>query len=481
MDWSKLLTEERIRPNKSMYVNEIRSEFQKDYHRIIESSAFRRLQDKTQVFPLEKSDFIRTRLTHSLEVSSIAKSLGQIVTKKLVKYRKIDDCPEGFEMNVIDILQCAGLLHDIGNPPFGHFGETVIQDWFEKNLSKYEYKEKPLIEYFDKQMIKDLYNFEGNAQALRIITKLHNLVDTNGMNLTKALLCTLIKYPSSSVEIRKNRSVKHKKMGYFYAEKETFHDIVTSTGTEYNRHPLTFLLEAADDIAYLTADIEDAAKKGLIDSHTIKLELKKILDEEKSAIDNGHLSEEEVNGKTKYLKEALDDLIAKEAKASQKPNPGFSAVQNWIIKVQGLLINSATYSFDVNYAEIMNGSYNYDLFFGTFGEGLVEALKKIAYEYIFCDRSIQKIEIAAEKIIGTLLDLFIPAVIYYDTEVKLSALDKKVVNLISESHTHVYRETSVNSSESEKLYLRLLMVTDFISGMTDSYAKELYNELNGIK
>ena len=195
MNWNKLLCSERIRTyQKSTISRDLRTEFEKDYHRIIGSASFRRLQDKTQVFPLDKSDYVRTRLTHSLEVSSFAKSLAQNVGEKIIQECKDENFTWKNKEDISNILQCAGLLHDIGNPPFGHFGETTIREWFKYNLSKLEYNGQKIDEYLEPQMLQDLYNFEGNAQAFRLVTKLHFLVDENGMNLTKALLATIIKY-----------------------------------------------------------------------------------------------------------------------------------------------------------------------------------------------------------------------------------------------------------------------------------------------
>jgi dGTPase len=271
-NWQDLLCPERIREAHSVDASDLRSEYEKDYHRIIGSASFRRLQDKTQVFPLDKSDFVRTRLTHSLEVSSLSKSLAQNVGRSIV--RNIKDptfLPEN-QADICDILQCAGLLHDIGNPPFGHFGETSIRPYFRENLSRISYRvpgamqELPLDELLLPQMMADFCHFEGNAQALRLVTKLHFLVDAHGMNLTKALLATIIKYPVSSLEVdKKSPDICRHKMGFFYADRETYDSITDACEIPAGRrHPLTFVLEAADDIAYLTADIEDSYKKGLI-------------------------------------------------------------------------------------------------------------------------------------------------------------------------------------------------------------------------
>ena len=276
MNWNQLLCPERIRSiTKSTTNRDLRTEFEKDYHRITGSAAFRRLQDKTQVFPLDKSDFIRTRLTHSLEVSSFAKSLGQNVGEKIISGNLDPNFGLRQKEDICAILQCAGLIHDIGNPPFGHFGETAIQDWFKSNLKKLTFKGKPIEDLLNEQMKQDFYNFEGNTQALRVVSKLHFLVDEHGMNLTKALLATIIKYPGSSLEIdKKSGNIKTKKMGYLYAEKDLFEDIEQSTGTNKARHPLTYLLEAADDIAYKTADMEDSIKKNCITYSQLLDELK---------------------------------------------------------------------------------------------------------------------------------------------------------------------------------------------------------------
>lgn len=279
MKWEQLLSGQRQRMGYAKHgtkSNDLRSEFEKDYHRIIGSASFRRLQDKTQVFPLDKSDFIRTRLTHSLEVSSFGKSLGQNIGEYILTYKKDPDFTVEMKEDICNILQCAGLIHDIGNPPFGHFGETAIREWFQKNLPSLEYKGRKLEEALLPQMKEDFLNFEGNAQALRLVTKLHYLVDENGMNLTYALLNTIVKYPVSSLEIRSTQDIRTKKMGYYYADRDLFSEIERETGTKGRRHPLTFILEAADDLAYKTADVEDAFVKGFLSYYQLREELKKL-------------------------------------------------------------------------------------------------------------------------------------------------------------------------------------------------------------
>lgn len=469
MNWQQLLCTDRIRNYKGNPNSEdLRTEFEKDYHRIIGSASFRRLQDKTQVFPLDKSDFVRTRLTHSLEVSSFAKSLGQNISKKILLDIKDEGFQESYQADVCDILQCAGLLHDIGNPPFGHFGETVIRQWFLKNLGRFTYNGRSLMEVLSQQMKEDFFNFEGNTQALRLVTKLHYLVDANGMNLTKGLLGTIIKYPVSSLEINKDSgNIKDKKMGYYYAEGEIFADIQEALGTYGERHPLAYVLEAADDIAYRTADIEDAFKKGCITYGQLVQELKQ----------KGE--GEEKDSEYSKLVLALEDRYRK-ALERGVAQPETYAVQNWVIRIQGKLIACATYGFTANYQEIMEGTYKRDLFSGTCGERIAQVLGDIAYRYAFTSRPILKLEVAAEAILTFLLDKFVDAAIYYDTDTKLNAVQEKIIALISDNYKAIYKIYSKDRSDAEKLYLRLLLVTDSICGMTDSYAKGLYQELNGL-
>ena len=301
MNWKNILCEDRIRQfSKSTSSRDLRTEFEKDYHRIISSAAFRRLQDKTQVFPLDKNDYVRTRLTHSLEVSSFARSLGQSVGQSIINNKLSKDFSYEQRESISDILECAGLIHDIGNPPFGHFGESAIQDWCKNNFVKLTFKEKKIDEILSDEQKNDFYHFEGNAQALRVVSKLHFLVDENGMNLTKALLSTIIKYPVNSTGIDKySGNIRTKKMGYFDADKDIFENVDASVGSNGNRNPLTYLLEAADDIAYLTADIEDSLKKGMISLDTLILEINKRISksQNKEAADFANQCLEKLNKK----------------------------------------------------------------------------------------------------------------------------------------------------------------------------------------
>lgn len=487
MEWGKLLCTDRVRNYKSNSSSDLRTEYEKDYHRIIGSASFRRLQDKTQVFPLDNSDFIRTRLTHSLEVSSFGKSLGQNISQRILKEVKDATFLPEYQGYLCDILQCAGLLHDIGNPPFGHFGETAIRDWFGRYLPEkmYEWEDgtrEPVSEILSPQMQEDFYNFEGNTQALRVVGKLHYLVDENGMNLTKSLLGTIIKYPGSSLEIKSSSHIKHKKMGYYYAEQRLYKDLQESLGTHGNRHPLAFVLEAADDIAYKTADIEDAVKKGCITYETLLVELK--------AAGSKIAQTKQGPG----FEKMVDSLEHKFSSAQKRglSNPQMNAIQNWVVFIQGWMINSATACFVEHYRAIMDGSYGAngeDLFTDTDGKAMMTALGDIAYRYAFQIKPILKLELAAQSIFDFLLEKFSDAALYFDTDKPLSEVHRKMMALVSDNYIAIYRhfskevdnsEESGRKKEAKKLYLRLLLVTDTVCGMTDSYAKRLYQELKGI-
>jgi len=316
------------------------------------------------------------------------------------------------------------------------------------------------------QMKQDLYQFEGNAQALRLVSKLHFLVDEQGMNLTYALLNTIIKYPVSSVEMNKNSgNIKDKKMGYYLADSDIFEEIQKEIGTNGRRHPLTFILEAADDIAYKTADIEDAFVKGYLSYYTLKKELGKL----------------ELKGGGQYFNpvEQLEKQYERGISKGVK-SPEEYAVKNWIVRAQGFLISCATFGFTSNYEAIMNGTYKHDLFHNTFCESFIKKLGSIAYEHVFTSTSIFKMEVSGATIINFLMDKLIGAAINYDTKAGMGSMDQRLMSMISENYKNAYHYHAEGKDEGYRLYLRLLLVTDYICGMTDSYAKRLYQELNAV-
>lgn len=482
MEWERLLSVERIVAKESM-PNEFDkypiNELEKDYQAIISSSAFRRLQDKTQVFPLDKSDFVRTRLTHSIEVSTIAKQLGKMATQNKSEY-----LPEEFKENakIVEeipmILSCAGLLHDLGNPPFGHFGEVVIGEWFREKLTdnNFTFKGEKIGDKLTPQMKADLMNFEGNAQALRIVTKTVKNSEGYGINLSYSVLNSLIKYPTNSIEFNSTASdCKSHKLGYFYAEKSVFEEICDKTGTKngdfFSRHPLAFLMEAADDIAYTTADLEDAMKKDLFSLTDFILYFE------------GKIKEYDKKGVyVVYTEDLLDNLKKRIDTQKESKESDFVVFQKWMEVVRQWLMYVVAYSFSRHYKDILAGDYKRDLFAETFHEYTIKILKGAMKKFVFNNNEILKLELAAQKIIGSLLDDFIPAVLYFgveDQDYKLTKADKKLLHILSENYKDDYNH-SKGKDEAENLYLRFLMVTDYISGMTDSFAKNLYQDINGL-
>lgn len=474
MNWKQLLSTKRHRdaryssPQREQA--DLRSEFEKDYHRIIGSASFRRLQDKTQVFPLDKSDFIRTRLTHSLEVSSFAKSLGQNIGEQILADRLDPEFTPGMKEDICHILQCAGLIHDIGNPPFGHFGEIAIREWFMRNLPALTYHGEILEEFLDSRMCQDFYHFEGNAQALRLVSKLHFLVDEHGMNLTYALLGSILKYPVSAEEMDPDsEDISRKKMGYYLADREIFEEIQRETGTKGRRHPLSFILEAADDIAYKTADIEDAYVKGFVSYNRLLRELREM---EAEMDDTGKEALHPARRLETYYRRGEEKGV---------PDPEEYAVKNWIVRMQSFLIGCASGGFISHYGAIMEGTYKKDLFAGTGAEKLMELLGDLADRAVFTSEAIFRMEVTEAAILEYLMDRFVSAAIKYDDPAaELDSIETRMIHFISGNYKSTYHHEARGKGEKERLYLRLLLATDYICGMTDSYAKRLYQELKAM-
>lgn len=480
MEWKVLLSTDKLaheEPEPKAFLQYPINEFEKDYNRIVSSAAFRRLQDKTQVFPLDKSDFVRTRLTHSIEVSTIARQLGIMISKNTTEYKPSDidlDDAEG----IASVLLCAGLLHDLGNPPFGHFGETIIGDWFKDNIKTITYKSKPLKAWLTDQMVSDLENFEGNAQALRILLKAKHNSD---INLSKAIISTLVKYPTDSLSFKKkDPDIKKHKLGFYAAEQEEFRSISASVGTLDDngticRHPLTYLLEAADDIAYATADLEDAFKKKLFTLDAFIAYFKGSNDS-KDIIPHGNPA---------FYSDILINDLCKRRGNTLTAEGDNKAFKEWLNYTRRWLMYVAVYRFSSKYHDIMSGTYGDDLFKGTNHSLTIKILKDAMVKFAFNTPSILKLELSAQTILSFLLDKFVHAVLYSDYEdgekgYVPSKADKKYLAILSENYKQDYYNAKTNA-EGFDLYLRLLMVTDYISGMTDSYARNLYRELSGIE
>lgn len=489
MDWSNLLTIERFSENGNRFSkNDAIKEYSfkkynrgnftcidDDYQTIIRSASFRRLQDKTQVFPLEKNDFVRTRLTHSIETSAIARKLGNMVLANIsLEINKNNNSYKDYQKNeeemstIPDLLACAGLLHDIGNPPFGHFGEVVMSDWFKDNIKYLKYKGTQIEDVLTTQQLEDLYHLDGNAQALRVVGKLHDLHNESGMNLTKSLLNILVKYPVKSTEVDKNsKDIKYHKLGYYASDFDMFDDIAQTTGTklndnEYARHPLTYLLEAADDIAYAAADIEDGLKKNYI---TVQ-----------DFIDYFEENVDESDDKNYSLLQKLKGQLEKNEQNE------LQVMQEWLDYVRDWLEYNAAYSFTYNYDAIMKGTYTKELLEGVYNSQTLKVLKGAADKYLFANKEINKVELSGSVILEFLLNKFVGAILEYDEkDIKMTKENKKIIGLLSQNHMNVYnREKEKCVGEGDKVYLKLHLVIDYISGMTDSYAKRLCQELRGV-
>ena len=514
MEWEKLLSKERF------YHSGDREESgRNDYDTIIRSTLFRRLQDKAQVFPLEADDYVRTRLTHSLEVSAIGKRLGELTFRRL-KERRIDAWfEENPETEFSDTLLCAGLVHDIGNPPFGHYGEEVIRDWFRVKIQDegFRFRGRPigeLLRAVDARMTADFENFEGNAQGLRILSKAGLREGSHDVNLTYAVINTLIKYPNPSTDFdRKSPDIKRHKVGYYYAEREVMDRVCTATGTKtdagYVRHPLVYIMEAADDIAYATADLADAVKKGRFTVRAFIEFYEKELDAVvgKCRAEELPSSARIARDQIELLKKAIRDDRTPELAAgksafcqtlahSDTPETEFTIFENWLERVRMWLMYGAEFTFTKNYESIMEGTYQGDLTEGNNGTDLLRILKKAMVTFVFHSQELISLELSARRIVESLLNDFIHAVKYADEPDErehLSTIDDRFLHMIPDNFKMDYLGAkkqvdarvaegaqSEEDAEAEKLYLRFLMVTDFISGMTDSYARNLYRIANGL-
>ena len=434
MQWQPLLSQKRLNKNNSSTAVEARSEFHKDYDRIVFSSAFRRLGRKTQVHPLSHNDHIHTRLTHSIEGGSVGRSLGLIVGEFL---RKNTYLPSGMLSHEIGaIVQAACLAHDIGNPPFGHAGEFAIRHWFKENSNKL--KLTPLEK-------NDFEIFEGNAQGFRVVSKTENHYNNGGLRLTYATLGTLIKYPWFSDHAR---AQNHGKFNFFQSERNIVENISHELGlihidnNHYCRHPLSYLMEAADDICYKILDIEDALELGMLNFDEVSAIFTKIAGIEST-----------------YHNDVAEDQTSRRRISHIRSK----AIEN--------LINTCADIFIANYVDIMHGKYTSELIkdiHGIVKDGIHEA-KDVTTNNIFLNRRKIELEIGSYATLETILDAFIVATNELKSENSISFKSKRILDLMG---ANVPKE---NLSYHE-CYLR---VTDWVSGMTDSYATHVANQLSG--
>lgn len=441
MIWEKLLSakrwgnEDRFAGNQK----ESRSEFQRDYDRIIFSSPFRRLQNKTQVFPLPGSVFVHNRLTHSLEVASVGRSLGTIFYNKIIDGdATIDDtCPLLCEIG--NIIASACLAHDLGNPAFGHSGESAISHYFTTGEGKI-YKDQVTAAQWE-----DLIHFEGNANALRILTHPFKGKGTGGFALTYATLAAIAKYPCASVAGHNKKNIFTKKYGFFQSEQSGFEKIaiemdlikVQESPLIYKRHPLVYLVEAADDICYNIIDLEDAHRLKILSYQEVEALLLPLCNDERMP---ARLAE-------------MDDDDAK--------------ITLMRAKSISTLIGQCSEVFFKQQQTILDGDFNQSLM-DAIEEPFLSVMKeieKVSVRKIYNYSSVVQIEVAGYKVMGGLLEEFIPAYLLNE-----SKYHQKLVELIPKQFL----------TDQEDAYTKIQSVLDFVSGMTDIYAVELFRKIKGI-
>jgi dGTPase len=453
MDWDSLLTPKRFHPGRALADFDGRNPFENDYSRIISSSFIRRLQDKTQVFPLEQSDFIRTRLTHSMEVSSIAASIGKSVEKKLIESGKMGPHLKG---HLPSLLFTTGLIHDLGNPPYGHFGEVAIQKFFR---SYFDDNDSTL----NKEEQADLVHFDGNVQTFRILRKLSFLGHEFSYNLTYPTLATIIKYPCGSLTGNRKgdtEDIKLKKFGYFSTEKDDYEEISKVLGLNGCRHPATFLLEAADDIAYSAADIEDGMKLKCLNYEIVYEVFAKI------AADGGG-EDKKIFDTLKTCKEAADKM----------PDVGNDyLVSKFRIETQVEMIQSVINQFIKVHDDILAGDYRRELLKDSPAKRIRQAFKDLS-KVVFEDPNVMQAEIAGYEVIGGLLDKFVRASKSDDFRADGGGLEGRYYRMISSSLRYIHEKYP---SKKNREYQNLQLIVDFISGMTDNYALNYYKKLTGV-
>lgn len=444
MQWSSLFSNKRLGSNNEATTGQsLRNEYLKDYDRLIFSSPFRRLQNKTQVFPLPGHVFVHNRLTHSLEVASVGRSLGQMVGEEIAKKypNQTDDFREFYKYQLSTVIATACLAHDIGNPPFGHSGEEAIRTFFE-NLTGNS-KQIFSSQLTDNQQ-KDFLFFEGNANTFRLLT--HSTLGLHRMAYTT--LASIVKYPSSSQFGFNKSSISTKKSGFFDADIANYETIskelclpkIENEKDIYARHPFVYLMEAADDICYRIIDLEDAARLKILTFEQVFDLLKGVVDPENLPKIEASLSKQHLdNQRLSYLRAIIINQLVQQCTAV--------FMQNEVALLEGRLNQSL---IDLLPENQLNG---------------IKKIDEISIKLIYNDKAVVEIELAGYNVIGGLLEEFFEAII--SPEKKKS---KKLLALVPPQF----------DVKNESFYEKTLAVVDYISGMTDLFAIDLFRKLKGI-
>ena len=440
MEWKQLISNKRFgQEHKHAERHDDRSEFKRDYDRLIFSSAFRRLQNKTQVFPLPGRIFVHNRLTHSLEVASVGMSIGNDISRRVIQKRP--ELKDTLVEEIGTIVSAACLAHDLGNPPFGHSGEKAIQTFFSEGPGQ-KIKSMVSSEFWD-----DITHFEGNANAFRILTHRFKGRRQGGFVMTYSMLASIVKYPFAS-----SLAGNHGKFGFFASEAESYRKIADELGIfcksapgeplKYARHPLVYMVEAADDICYEIMDIEDSHKLKILSFAETKHLLLSFFDEDIQQKIRQRIIDEEMtdeNEKVVYMRAS----------------------------VIGKLENECVAAFLAHEEEILAGTFEGSLI-DHISERQKKAYKeceKISYSKIYQSKPVLDIELSGYQIMATLMEVFIEAAVnpsrFYSKQL-------------------LRRVSSQYDIENENLEERIMAVIDYISGMTDIYALDIYQKINGI-
>lgn len=452
--WEDIFSINRV--GREKLKQEVRSSFQRDFDRLIFSSAFRRLQNKTQVFPLPGSTFVHNRLTHSLEVASVGRSLGKIVGNFVADNDlEKDTAAEFYRYELSNVIAAACLAHDIGNPAFGHSGEKALSAWFSENATQ-------LKSFFSPGEWADLVNFEGNANAFRILTHTFKGKLPGGFGLTYTTLASILKYPCDATAV--GASAHRKKYGFFQSEQDNFlelaeelHMIRDTTTTPaqtraaspqaFFRHPFVYLTEAADDICYQVIDVEDAHRLGILEkgeAQELLLNLMRRIGrpaDNMEKVGNTVMGIGDANEKIAYLRARCINTLTLQA-------------ADVFIENRDKILAGA---FDSTLIKTINKTFH-----------ALDDIEALSVDRIYNHESVIQIEIAGYHVMSALLDAFVPPLLKAGPD----ARDKKMIRLIPDQFLDV--------SETSSPYQKVRCALDYISGMTDLYATELYRKLKGI-
>ena len=446
MKWEQLLSSKRLGQEDMQGSSDDRTEFQRDYDRLIFSAPFRRLQNKTQVFPLPGSIFVHNRLTHSLEVSSVGRSLGNDISRLILRRR-----PELYSTHFTElgsIVSAACLAHDLGNPPFGHSGERAIGTYFSEGGGQFlrNYTCPETGDSISPRQWNDFIHFEGNANAFRLLTHHFKGRRKGGFVMTYSTLASIVKYPYTS-----DLAGDKLKFGFFRSETDDYERIARELGIprlpapdgaiHYVRYPLVYLVEAADDICYQIMDIEDAHK------------LKLLTTEETKQLFLAYFSPEEQQHIRQRMLQFVDD------------------VNEQIVFLRSCVINcleqQCVHAFSENEEAILSGTFQGTLIqhMDDLPRKAYEQCEQTAYKKIYHCKDVVDIEIAGYKVITTLTDLMVQAATHSDR-----TFSRLLINRVSTQYDIL----------APTLYERIMAVLDYISGMTDVYAIDLYRKINGM-